>query len=66
MTGDGTMWKTLAYVFIGIILIAVALRILGWVVNITLHLAGILFSIIFVIGLIYVIYIIARGALTGK
>lgn len=61
-----SVWTTLVYVFIGIIAIAIALRVLSLIFNLALHLAWIFFSLVFVVGLIYVVYVVFRAAFTGK
>lgn len=60
------MLRTIVYVVIAIILIAIALRILGWILNLALHVMGIILSLVFLVGLIYVIYLILRGAYKGQ
>lgn len=63
VANNSSVWRTLGYIILGIIVLSVAFAVLGWLLHFALRMLAMLFSLVFVVGFIYVLYIIVRGVL---
>ena len=65
MSDKKSCWATLAYFIIGLIVIGVALRVIWWLIRVTVAAISVAVSVAIIVGVGYLTYLLIKAAIAS-